>query len=793
MQNWRFNTDVIPNALRNDAWTEILADLMLKFSPKGKAEAKLSSNGWKCVSTLQSIYAEIHATPQIITPDSGLIRSYLNQGGQAVLVVQLRAGNGYIRTAAEANQFDANHVLIIDPTQNWQLEFLSDFHATFICLKGVSLLLRLLRSIPEGHTLIQKGSGTANAIFALLDSISGSLGDIRPEDLSQIEVALESLLLSTLAQHKGPQVEDLSSSKRSSSTQLSQLKRVCKTIELNLSEPEFSLQHLAEAEKISSRYIQKLFLTIGTTFTQYLKKRRLERCRIDLADPALAHLTILEICDRWGFTDAANFSRAFSQEYQVTPREWRAAPKPQSNAYRGSPAFLKLDDQEEMDWDALAEFHSEGAIGTTLRLASTEQEQEQDKKHHHLAATKKTIHWGYFCKSLKPILTVDSGDFITIETITQHAYDDHALMIKGDPHAEDIFRWDHDGKAINRRGAGPIDGSVYGRGPGEGFGVHICTGPIMIRDAQPDDILEVRILDVAFRPSHAVPGKAYGSNAATWWGYHYRDLITAPKQREVITIYEIEETGFEKFARALYSFRWTPQTDPSGVRHELIDYPGIPVDHSTVEKKLDVLKGVRIPVRPHFGVMAVAPNFEGNVDSVPPGSFGGNIDNWRAAPGSSVFLPVQVAGGLFSVGDPHASQGDSEICGTAIECSLTGEFQLVLHKKGSSSQFQDLDFPFIETADEWVILGFSYPNYLVELGATAQSEVYKKSTLDLAMRDAFRKTRKFLMVAKGLTEDEAVSLMSVAIDFGLTQIVNGNIGIHAIVRKSLFAERDASA
>src|SRR5690606_22836105 len=115
MQNWRFNTDVIPNALRSDAWTEILADLMLKFSPKGKTEAKLSSNGWKCVSTLQSIYAEIHATPQVITPDSGLIRHYLNQGGQAVLVVQLRAGSGYIRTAAEASQFDTNHVLIIDP------------------------------------------------------------------------------------------------------------------------------------------------------------------------------------------------------------------------------------------------------------------------------------------------------------------------------------------------------------------------------------------------------------------------------------------------------------------------------------------------------------------------------------------------------------------------------------------------------------------------------------------------------------------------------------------------------
>ena len=120
------------------------------------------------------------------------------------------------------------------------------------------------------------------------------------------------------------------------------------------------------------------------------------------------------------------------------------------------------------------------------------------------------------------------------------------------------------------------------------------------------------------------------------------------------------------------------------------------------------------------------------------------------------------------------------------ECSLTGKFQLLLHKKPEMATACAIDFPYIETPEAWVILGFSYPNYLSELGPTAQSEIYKKSTLDMAMRDAFRKTRKFLMVARGLSEDEAISLMSVAIDFGLTQIVNGNIGIHAIIKKSFF-------
>ena len=59
------------------------------------------------------------------------------------------------------------------------------------------------------------------------------------------------------------------------------------------------------------------------------------------------------------------------------------------------------------------------------------------------------------------------------------------------------------------------------------------------------------------------------------------------------------------------------------------------------------------------------------------------------------------------------------------------------------------------------------------------------------MRDAFRKMRRFLMTAKGLTEDEAICLMSIAVDFGITQVVDGNWGVHAIVRKSLFAGAEA--
>ena len=105
--------------------------------------------------------------------------------------------------------------------------------------------------------------------------------------------------------------------------------------------------------------------------------------------------------------------------------------------------------------------------------------------------------------------------------------------------------------------------------------------------------------------------------------------------------------------------------------------------------------------------------------------------------------------------------------------------------------FADLDYPLVETGDEWVVHGFSFANYLAEFGDKAQSEIFAKSSLDRAMRDAFRKMRHFLMTAKRLTEDEAISLMSVAVDFGVTQVVDGNWGVHAIMRKALFtAKRD---
>jgi len=432
-----------------------------------------------------------------------------------------------------------------------------------------------------------------------------------------------------------------------------------------------------------------------------------------------------------------------------------------------------------------------GGIGAASLAHAQTGMKRRTLNHYHVAASAETVHWGYFSKSLKPLVEVESGDFVTLETLTHHAADDIERMVKDDPGAESVYYWDRARKGVNRRGAGPMDASIHGRGAGEGFGVHICTGPVAVKGAQPGDILEVRILDVKPRPcaNPRYKGKTFGSNAAAWWGFHYNDQIEEPKKREVITIYEVDATGERDWAKALYNFRWTPQTDPFGVVHKIIDYPGVPVDHGKVRENWGVLKNVRIPIRPHFGVIGLAPAEADIVDSIPPSYTGGNIDNWRIGKGATVYYPVAVPGALLSAGDPHASQGDSELCGTAIECSLTGTFQLILHKKSAlpGTPLEDLRYPLLETQTEFVLHGFSFPNYLAELGPKAQSEIYSKSSVDLALRDAFRKMRHFLMTAQQLNEDEAVSLMSIAVDFGITQVVDGNWGVHAIVKKSLFA------
>jgi acetamidase/formamidase/AraC-like DNA-binding protein len=781
--SWRFGSEAFPDSVRIAAWREAVSRLGLT-SKMADVEFGLTGTIVSQASSLGVLFAQIASGAQ------QFLRSPV-RGDDDILLLQHVDGEAHVIEGEQRISLNAGDLVIAGGAAKFALEFRTSFRQVVVRVPQMVVNARML-SLKSSRIIHVPGRKGLGFVFSqLLSSLMQTIATLESEDLRPVDLALSEFLVACLADNPagaegtGP-----------TGIQAAMLHRLCQKLESRLAEPELSLSQVAKEEHLSPRYLQKLFQASGESFTNYIRNRRLARCRLDLESPQLSHLSISDIAFRWGFNQAGHFSRAFKEHFKQSPREFRQEATQRSpeeagihHVNRGWPHAAITAKRQRPAIFPDSDFSASGSGSDIHALFD---KANSDSRSHVLKANDKTVHWGYFSRALPPVLEVASGDVVTVEVVTQHANDDAARMVRGDAGIESIYHWTENAKNVDRRGAGPMDASIFGRGPGEGFGVHILTGPIAVKDARPGDVLEVRILDVLPRPSKSpeYEGCCFGSNAATWWGFHYDDLLTEPKPREVVTIYEFDLGMSRPSARALYNYRWTPQRDPSGIMHPKIDYPGVPVDETTIEKNFDVLRGINIPLRPHFGVMGVAPRETDLLDSVPPSYFGGNIDNWRVGKGSTVYLPVAVPNALLSIGDPHASQGDSEVCGTAIECSLTGVFQLILHKRADlvGRPFADLSYPLIETQEEWVLLGFSHPNYLAELGEQAQSNVYDRSSLDLAMKDAFRKMRRFLMATKNLSEDEAISLMSVAVDFGVTQVVNGNWGVHAVIRKELFPE-----
>ena len=839
MKAWRFSSDAIPVNERAGAWGEALGKVGMSAHAVQETDF---FGGLASLSSPQGIeFVRLSSSPQTLVCAAPA-------GGDGVWLAHVLEGRMSLDDGSRVQELVAQDCVYGVVSPDARLTATSTFRALIVHIPRSAFYPRLMAPMPTNAVYLSGRAGLGHVLAGMLGAVWDALEDMSYDQIRPIEMALPEFLVSGLFRQS-----DTRALGGAAGVRAALLHRICQSIEQRLADPDLSLGEIAEEHGISPRYLQKLFEGVGQSFGRYVRYRRLERARLDIESPIHAQLSISDICFRWGFNDAAYFSRAFRDQYGISPREYRKKPTqqaqegpwlinrgrpanaPQEGAQgraagvghegaepQGEAAFLnteldeelvssltgsvaELEDEPAEADDDLAAFDGGAgggggldrglqgpAFGAPVDVAWVDDDDEHhDAQHHYLPVNDKTVHWGYFSRFLPPVIEVESGDFITVETLTQHAYDDYDRMIKDDPGAESVFHWTKEHKAVDRRGAGPLDASTYGRGAGEGFGVHICTGPIGIKGAKPGDVVELRILDIIPRPAQSkeYQGRTFGSNAATWWGLHYNELISPPAPREVVTVYEVDSRRGRPCAHAVYNFRWTPQTDPFGVVHPCIDYPGVPVDHSSIEHNYEVLKNVEIPLRPHFGVIGLAPEHWGIVDSVPPAYFGGNIDNWRLGAGSRIYLPVAVQGGLLSIGDPHASQGDSELCGTAIECSLTGVFQVILHRKSElEGKVFDLDYPLIETADEWVVLGFSHPNYLKELGRNAQSDIYQQSSVDPAMRDAFRKARRFLMTAKGLTEDEAISLLSVAVDFGITQVVDGNWGVHAVIRKDMFTD-----
>ena len=313
---------------------------------------------------------------------------------------------------------------------------------------------------------------------------------------------------------------------------------------------------------------------------------------------------------------------------------------------------------------------------------------------HTLLPTPETVHIGHFLATLKPVLSIDSGDIVTIESI--------ASIVPSVVDTSGVVP--PSAVPQNQR---DIYGKVKDRGPGP----HVLTGPIEIKGAMPGDVLEVRILDV--QPTQD-------------WGYNRQRPYTGTLPDE-----------FPAFWNRI-----------------------IPINRAA--KTAEVAKGVVVPLdRPFFGIMGVAPD-SGRISSGPPGVHAGNMDNKDLTAGTTLYMPVHTPGALFSAGDAHAAQGHGEVDLSAIETAMRGKFQFIVRKD------MKLRWPRAETPTHWLVMGLN-------------------PDLDEAMKIAVRETIEFITGKfPHLTREEAYMIASVAVDYHVTQVVDGTKGIHGMIPKSIF-------
>ncbi|KAJ3559196.1 hypothetical protein NM688_g484 [Phlebia brevispora] len=185
----------------------------------------------------------------------------------------------------------------------------------------------------------------------------------------------------------------------------------------------------------------------------------------------------------------------------------------------------------------------------------------------------------------------------------------------------------------------------------------------------------------------------------------------------------------------------------------------------------DKAKGIKVPLRPFAGEMGVASGAKGAFSTIPPYRTGGNIDTKHVTRGTTLYLPIEAEGALFSLGDGHAAQGDGEVCGTAIETPMNATVRLTVLK----------DRPYVKT-----------PHFATN-GSTDDPRGSYCTTgvgpdIREAARDAVRHMITFLGEEHGLDRTEAYMLCSVAGDLRMHEVVDmPNYLIGMMMPKSIFS------
>jgi acetamidase/formamidase len=286
-----------------------------------------------------------------------------------------------------------------------------------------------------------------------------------------------------------------------------------------------------------------------------------------------------------------------------------------------------------------------GFMHATVRAQSVAEKnggQPAAGKHHVLAANKDTVQWGWLDPAEKPKVIVDSGDTVSIETLS-HGMDE----VKPGASMDDI---------VKLRLANP------------GGGPHSVTGPIYVNGAEPGDTMEIRIVKIVMKDSgfnFNLPGKQFPTVG----------LLAA----------EFPEGHVQYFK--LDSKTMTTEFKP-GIVLPLIPFPG------TIAVGPD-------PNEPKEKAGPPIHDANGRTSTLRPWKNGSNMDVNELRVGSTLYLPVFQRGGLIWTGDSHCLQGGGEVNLTALECSYKEiEVQPIVRKD------LHIDWPRAETATHWVFMGF---------------------------------------------------------------------------------------
>ena len=313
MQAWKFDLAQQPDQDPATLWQQVLGRLFLPASRPLDPHAGFFGSATRLVSPLGIELTRLTSAPQEIAG------RYVKQS-DGIWLAQILEGRGILATSMGDIPLQAGDVAFGPVATHAALTLPEQFSLLYVRLPRLALHPRLLGPAPVRVGMLVNTQGIQNVFSAALRALGQSLEHLTTSQLPAVELVLSELLISSVLSDEASSPGPSASNRR-----IALFHRLCQTVEAELGDPDLNVQKIAKLQGISTRTLQKLFSLAGRRFSQYIRMRRLERCRGDLASPLYMHLSISEICFRWGFNDAAHFSRTFRQAYDMSPREWRNA------------------------------------------------------------------------------------------------------------------------------------------------------------------------------------------------------------------------------------------------------------------------------------------------------------------------------------------------------------------------------------------------------------------------------------------------------------------------------------